>query len=95
MSESKQQSPPVINLSQALPASDYKITLEPAETDDDAQARRTKDSIMFIVALVMVCLVFVVCLGVLLFGSPHAEDKKWLFATITAIVGALLGRVTK
>jgi hypothetical protein len=95
MSQPNQPPPSTINISQALPASDYKLTLEPTETDEDAQARRTKDTSVFIVALIMVCIVFVVSLGVLLFGNPHPEDKKWLFGTVTAIVGALLGRVTK
>jgi hypothetical protein len=60
MTTPDQQLPPTINLSQALPSSDYKVTVEPAESDEDAQVRRRKDSQLFIVALVLVCSVFVV-----------------------------------
>ena len=45
----------------------------------------------FLVAIGMVCVVFLVCVGVLVFENASAEEQRWLQSAVTLILGAAVG----
>ena len=70
------------------------VSVVPVENPADAQVRRGKDVALFGVALLGVLAVAGYCLYVLVVRIGSTDDAKWAAATLTAIVGGLLGYLT-
>ena len=70
------------------------VSVVPVESPADARVRRGKDIALFAVALMGVLAVAGYCLYVLIARIGSADDAKWAAATLTAIVGGLLGYLT-
>ena len=72
-----------------------EISIRPTESKPDGQARRWKDQVTFTVSISMIGVVFLVCLAVLLFGHPSAEEQRWVQSALTLILGAVIGATFK
>ncbi len=82
--------PATIDLNDLIRQGQFDLSVKPAESKPDAQARRFRERITFLVAILIVGLVFVACLGVLLFGHPSTEGQYWAQSALSAISGAAL-----
>jgi len=67
------------------------VTVSPQETTEDAEHRRWKDKIVFLVSVSALVLVFVACLGVLIFGSQTPDEKKIWAGVLVSLITGLLG----
>ena len=83
--------PSQLDLNKLVHKGDLEINIKPPENENDAQARRTRELITFVVAVTMVGLVFLTCLGVLIFGQTSIEEQRWLQSALTLILGAAVG----
>jgi hypothetical protein len=82
--------PATIDLNDLIQQGQFDLSIRPAESEPDAQARRFRDKTTYLVATYIVCLVFVACWGVLLFGHPSMEGQYTAFSALSAIAGAAL-----
>ncbi|HVZ68431.1 MAG TPA: hypothetical protein VG891_03140 [Rhizomicrobium sp.] len=70
-----------------------KVTIEKEETPQDADHRRRKDMILFVVALTLLVIVIAVCGWVILFSGEPAELKNNATHLVTLFIGGALGYV--
>ena len=94
--EKTRQPPPAqINLNDLLRRGQLDVSIKPAENEHDARVRRTRETVTFAVAVVMISIVFLICLGILVFGVPSTEEQRWLQSALTLILGAAIGAAFK
>lgn len=53
------------------------LSVSPQETEADANHRRWKDKILFLFGLSGFALLFILCLGILGFGSQSPDEKRF------------------
>jgi hypothetical protein len=82
--------PATIDLNDLIRQGQFDLSIKPAESELDAQARRFRERITFLGAILIVGLVFVSCLGVLFFGHPPTESQHWIQLTLSPILTAAL-----
>lgn len=88
---SQTSAPAKIDLNDLLRKGQFDVSIKLAENDQDARARRSKEQITFVLAVSMVGVVFLACLGDLLFGHPSVEEQRWVQSALTLILGAAIG----
>lgn len=82
----------------SAPPANHKMSLaiDKEETPEDAKHRRWKDKVIFVVALAVLVVAFLTCLGVLVLGPQPADEKKiWagvLASLVTGVLGYALGK---
>ena len=69
------------------------VSVSPQETADDANHRRWKDKVMFLVSLMALVLLFVTCLGVLVFGAQSTDEKKIWAGVLVSLTSGMIGYV--
>lgn len=84
----KGSAPAKIDLNQLVRPGEFEVSIKPAENEQDANVRRFKEKVTFILAAAMTAVIFFVCLGILLFGHPSAEEQRWVQSALTLILGA-------
>ena len=67
------------------------VTVSPLETQPDANHRRWKDKILFLFAVGGLALLFLICLGILTFGSQSLEEKKIWMGVLASLISAMIG----
>lgn len=87
--------PGQLDLNKLVHQGDLKVSINPPENADDGRARRTRETVGFLIAVGMVALVFLVCLSVLIFGHPSTDEQRWLQSALTLILGAAVGAAFK
>ncbi len=94
--ENRTPAPPAtIDLNELARKGHLDVSIKPAESELDGQARRWKDKVTFGLAVAMIGLVFVVCLCLLLFGQRSDDERRWLQSALTLILGAAVGAAFK
>jgi hypothetical protein len=83
--------PSQLDLNNLVHKGELEVSIKPAESEQDGRARRTRETATFVLALVMVAIIFLVCLGVLMFGQPSTDEQRWLQSALTLILGAAVG----
>jgi len=86
----RQAMPATIDLNDLIHQGQFDLSIKPAESEPDAHARRFRDRLTFLVAVLIVGLLFITCLSVLLFGHPSAEWQHWAQSALSTISGAAL-----
>ncbi len=70
------------------------ITSNAEENPKDACIRRTKDVVLFSIAIVFVLSAFIFCGYVILSKNFSSNDKKWALTIASSIISAFLGFLT-
>lgn len=85
-----------VDFSKAPENHTISLAIEKQETAEDASYRRWKDKVIFVVALAVLVVAFLTCLGVLVLGPQPADEKKiWagvLASLVTGVLGYALGK---
>jgi len=68
------------------------LTLQPAETPEDAEHRRWKDRVLFVVAILVTSVIFIAALVAFFLGDP--AQRPWAASALTLILGGLVGYLT-
>ncbi len=70
----------------------YRLKLETIEEENpkDANIRRTKDLVLFFVALFMILGIFVFCVLVVFSHEYGADEKKWATTALGVIISSLI-----
>ena len=94
----------VDNLFDLAESSDWKVSLTNENSQDrdyrlqqesyDAQHRRWRTTILFIVVLIGVSLMLYFCIQILLNPNATIDDKKWATAIAASIVSGGVGFIT-
>jgi hypothetical protein len=87
--------PGQLDLNTLVHQGELEVSIKPAESENDGRARRLRETVTFLIAVGMVALVFLTCLGLLLFGHTSADEQRWLQSALTLIVGAAVGAAFK
>lgn len=90
MSDERQSEPKRVNVDSLADRLD--LNLQTRETPEDAQHRRWKDRILFVVAVLLVTATFVAALGAVFLGTP--EQREAAIPILTLIVGGFVGYLT-
>lgn len=69
----------------------FDVSVSPQETTEDANHRRWKDKIIFLVAMFGLVALFLVSLYVLSFGDQTPEEKKIWSSILVSMISGLLG----
>ena len=83
--------PSQLDLNNLVHKGELEINIKPPENEQDGNARRQRELITFYIAVAMVCLVFLGCLGALMFGHASADEQRWLQSALTLILGTAVG----
>ena len=70
---------------------DLIIRSEKSEDPKDAKWRRTKDAILFVMAITMIVCLFLYAGHTVLKPEASVDDKRWATVLLTTIVSGLLG----
>src|SRR3990167_8289927 len=83
---------PQADLNAFVEKGNYRIKLETIENEHpkDASIRRTKDLVLFFVALFMVLGIFVFCVFVVFSHEYGNEEKKWATTALGVIISSLV-----
>ena len=102
--EQERQSSTVGDLFDLAQGSDWKVSLSNETPQDrnyrlqqesyDAQHRRWRTTILFLVVLIGVTLILYSCFQILLNPEASSEDKKWATAIAASIVSGGVGFIT-
>ena len=84
-----------IDLNELIKEHGYEAEINPPESPQDGLLRRFKERWLFVTALLLIVAITGSMLGWLLVGSPGAEDKKWLFGLLGAVLTIATGVLTK
>jgi uncharacterized BrkB/YihY/UPF0761 family membrane protein len=76
-----------VDLDKLIADHKYEVEIVPPEQALDADLRRTKELWLFMVALALVVCFTITLLLWLIWGTPSAEDKKWIFALLGSAFG--------
>lgn len=87
--------PARLDLNTLVHKGELEVSIKPPENEHDARARRLRELAAFALALVMVAAVFLACLGVLLWGHPDVDERRWLQSALTLMLGAAVGAAFK
>lgn len=87
--------PGQLDLNKLVRQGDLQVSIKPPENEHDARARRTRETVTFAIAVGMVAIVFLLCLGVLILGDPSTDEQRWLQSALTLILGAAVGAAFK
>jgi hypothetical protein len=87
--------PERIDLNDLVRRGDVDVSIKSTESEGDARVRRFKEQLTFILAASMTAIVFLVCLCILLFGHPSAEEQRWVQSALTLILGVAAGAAFK
>ena len=90
MSDAVNQAPVDLN-ALAKSAGPVDVTVSPQETTADADHRRWKDKTLFVVAISCLGILFLACIGVLLFGTQSPDEKKIWGGALTSLVTGMIG----
>ncbi len=94
MSNSKNKKTfPQVDLGNFADNENYNVKIESIKKEhpSDARNRRFKDMCLFIVALIMVLVIFAFCMYVIFNQLSNENDKKWATTIVSGIISALLG----
>jgi hypothetical protein len=92
---SQQTTPAKIDLNDLLRQGEFDVSIKPAENEQDARERRWRERIAFAVAVSMLGISFLVCLGILIFGHASVEEQRWLQSALSLILGGAVGSTLK
>jgi hypothetical protein len=87
--EDQSVAPGQLDLNKLVHKGELEVSIKPPE--HDGRARRSRETAVFMFALTLVAVVFLVCLGALLFGHPSTDEQRWLQSALTLILGAAVG----
>jgi hypothetical protein len=91
----QQGTPKWLDINGLVRKGELEVSIRSPENWHDARARRTREIITFATAVAMVAVVFLACLGILIFGYPSVEEQRWLQSALTLILGAAVGAAFK
>lgn len=95
ISQGSSGAPSQLDLNKLVGQGDLRVSIKPPENEHDARARRTRETVTFAIAIGMVAIVFLLCLGVLILGDPSTDEQRWLQSALTLILGAAVGAAFK
>lgn len=70
----------------------HELRIQPMESPEDADYRRWKDRILFMVAVLLTVVLFVAALIAFFKGTP--DQRTWAGPALTLILGAFIGYLT-
>lgn len=84
-----------IDLSSPPPNHQFSVSVEKEESTAERNVRLFKDVVIFLVAIVFVCILFWLCYETLQDEKASADAKKWAMSVLSAAAGGMVGYLVR